>query len=822
MAVEALASHPLVFNEAYKTLNISIVDPVLYIKTIKNQCHIYLEPFREQSGVEVVSVSSSLLHVVRFTTEHAEIAQLTSASGIMIPKGQLSQVKGVIQTLSPMVHIHSDVYDDDPSQPIFSGDSEPVIRLYMNHGTLKVEVVIVPCDKTKASFIAGQGTEAFFENIDGQVVKVVRNLSDEKERYLELMNHCSLLGMSDDDSAVWLFDNPELAMEVIDQIYQVKDHYRVEWPTGQKLLLHGEPAMEALSLRIKHDRGWFKVDGKLQVGKNSQIELKELLSKVSSGGSNFIKLMDNTFIKLNNHLKDVLDELNSVLENSSEDLAFLPFKLQVLAQSFDKNNVQVKGDLQWRNQLKACLDAFNLEVKVPHTFAAKLRDYQFDGFQWLARIAQANAGACLADDMGLGKTVQSLALLTYRAEHGPSWVVAPASVCHNWYDETNKFAPTLRPILLANAQDRFQTLKQLKSHDLVICSYALLNSLEEALSPITWSTVVLDEAQMIKNHGTARYQAALKLQAGFRMIATGTPVENNLTELWNLFNFINPGLLGQRRAFFDKYVQGIERHNDKRIRLQLRNLIKPFVLRRMKSDVLGELPEKTEITLSVDLSQREHNFYHLLREEVINSLDNFQPGSKGIHVLSGITKLRRAACSPQLLVPEQQENSAKLVEMVQLVKELVANGHKALIFSQFTDYLKLAQQAIQNLELTSFYLDGSTPQNRRQKLVKSFQSGDADLFFISLKAGGTGLNLTEADYVIHLDPWWNPAVEDQASDRVHRIGQERPVTVYRLISAGTIEEKITALHEQKRQLADAMLDSTSSLSVDQLLQLLHS
>ncbi len=822
LAVEALSGHPLVFSSVdVKSLNIVKVEPVLYVSSVGNGCNVRLNPYRRQSGVEVLYDGDSVLEVIRFSSEHAEIADFTGMEGVTVPKDQLPQIQRLIETLSPMVQVHTDIETEDEEELVYDGDASPVLRLYMNHGTLKVEVVTIPYAESATAFLPSSGSPVFYEHSSGLMVKVVRNFAAEKEELKRLLEACPRLGDAYDGSGVWLFDNPEVAMEVVDEIYQVRDLFRVEWPTGKKLEPKGESGLESLQLRIKHDRGWFDVKGSLKIDKHTMVELSKLLEKITDRKSPYVRLTENTFIKLTDHLQSVLDEFNTVLEARDDGFAFGGFKLPLIAQTLQKHDLEISGDKAWREQLASCLKAFDLQPEVPSTFAAELRDYQFDGFQWLVRMSEAGCGACLADDMGLGKTVQTLALLVQRVTTGPALVIAPASVCHNWMEESRRFAPTLKPLLLAETEDRAEALKKAGKFDLIICSYSMLNIEEENLQAVKWGTVVLDEAQMIKNHSTARYKSAVKLDAGFRMIATGTPVENSLTELWNLFNFINPGLLGRRREFFDKYVQGIERHNDTRLQMQLRHLIKPFVLRRMKCDVLDELPEKTEITIKVDLSEREKTFYQLLRQNVVKSLENYAHGAKGMHVLSGIMKLRRAACSPSLLAEDQTVGSSKIAEMVQLVKELVGNGHKALIFSQFTDYLKIASETVAQQGITSFYLDGSTSQPKRKILIDSFQNGEADLFFISLKAGGTGLNLTAADYVIHLDPWWNPAVEDQASDRVHRIGQERPVTVYRLIAAGTIEEKITALHAQKRELAESMLDmSASSLTIDQMMELI--
>jgi SNF2 family DNA or RNA helicase len=495
----------------------------------------------------------------------------------------------------------------------------------------------------------------------------------------------------------------------------------------------------------------------------------------------------------------------------------------------------VETDKYWKSHIKKLREIEQLEPELPTTLQAELRDYQLDGFRWLARLAHWGVGACLADDMGLGKTLQSLAAILTRADGGATLVIAPTSVCMNWLSEAEKFAPTLNPIQFG-AGDRQQVLDGLQPRDLVVCSYGLLQQedVAEMLAKITWQTIVLDEAQSIKNFATKRSQAAMTLQAGFKIIATGTPIENHLGELWNLFRFINPGLLGSLDDFNLRFANAIERSGDapadklrqQNARLQLKKLIQPFILRRLKRDVLTELPSRTEITLQVELSKAEMLFYEALRQKAIAKLTEIDapPGQKHLQVLAEIMKLRRACCNPQLVTSDIAIPSAKLKLFGEVLAELLENNHKALVFSQFVDHLHILQAYLDSQNIPYQYLDGSTNARDRKKRVDAFQSGEGDVFLISLKAGGTGLNLTAADYVIHMDPWWNPAVEDQASDRTHRIGQKRPVTIYRLVAQHTIEEKIVDLHKHKRDLADSLLegsDMSGKVSTTELLRLIN-
>jgi SNF2 family DNA or RNA helicase len=484
----------------------------------------------------------------------------------------------------------------------------------------------------------------------------------------------------------------------------------------------------------------------------------------------------------------------------------------------------LKSDKAWKAHCQLLKEVIKPEL--PGTLQASLRDYQKDGFNWLAQLVHWKVGACLADDMGLGKTIQALSAILLHAGDGPTLVVAPRSVMGNWQEECQRFAPTLNPIVFGPG-DRQNFLDELKPFDLVISSYGLLQVEAEKLAGVEWQTIVLDEAQAIKNMKTKRSKAAMQLTSGFRMITTGTPVENHLDELWTLFNFLNPGLLGSFTHFKDSFAIPIERDQDRKASGRLKKLIRPFILRRMKTQVLKELPEKTEITLQVAMSRDESLLYeaHRLKAiETIERADDDKPGQKHLRILAELTKLRQLCCNPALVIPDTDMASSKLKVFGDMVEELLENNHKALVFSQFVGHLVILQKFLDAKKINYQYLDGSTPVKERRKRINAFQNGVGDLFLISLKAGGFGLNLTAADYVIHMDPWWNPAVEDQASDRAHRIGQTRPVTVYRLVVKGSIEEQILNLHKEKRDLAQSLLDGSDmagKISAEDLLGLLR-
>jgi SNF2 family DNA or RNA helicase len=384
-----------------------------------------------------------------------------------------------------------------------------------------------------------------------------------------------------------------------------------------------------------------------------------------------------------------------------------------------------------------------------------------------------------------------------------------------------KFAPTLNPIIL-KVNNRDEIFASLAPFDVLITTYGLLQTENERIGGQKWAIAILDEAHAIKNTQTKSSKAAMNIQSGFKLAMTGTPIQNHLGELWNLFHFCNPGLLGTLPQFIERYIK----NDTPAQRSHLKKLISPFILRRTKNKVMDELPPKTEITFSVDLSDGEMAFYEALRLEAINTIEHNDGGSGQQHLraLAEITRLRLACCNTVLVNKKVKLPSSKLEALLEIIEELRANKHRALVFSQFVMHLAIVRQELDKLSIPYQYLDGSTPIPEREKAVKAFQSGKGDLFLISLKAGGLGLNLTAADYVLHLDPWWNPAVEDQASDRTHRIGQTRPVTIYRLVAKNTIEEKIVKLHATKRDLADSLLEGTDQsarLSTADLLSLLR-
>lgn len=452
-------------------------------------------------------------------------------------------------------------------------------------------------------------------------------------------------------------------------------------------------------------------------------------------------------------------------------------------------------------------------VEVPAGLDATLRDYQLDGLSWLSFLWDNQLGGVLADDMGLGKTVQTLALIAHVTEQGPRrfLVVAPTSVVTNWVAECRRFTPGLTAVAVTSTEARSGTslAERAATADIVVTSYAILRIDFEAYAGIDWAGVILDEAQFVKNHNSKTHQCVRRLDARFKLAITGTPMENNLMELWSLLSITAPGLFPSPAVFTQHFRKPIESGTDRERLAVLRRRIKPMMLRRTKGQVAGELPPKQEQVLALDLGPKHRRIYdtHMARErqKVLGLLGDWEKNR--FQILRSLTLLRQLSLHVGLVDESKMDVAAAKVDfLVEQLPELVAEGHSALVFSQFTGFLAILRSHLDAVGVRYSYLDGSSSSQQRDEAIRDFRAGTNQVFLISLKAGGFGLNLTEADYCFICDPWWNPAAEAQAVDRTHRIGQTRPVTVYRLVSEGTIEEKVVALQNRKRELFAAVVD----------------
>ena len=829
-AIPALAGHPLVFWEDAPETRIEVVkgEPQLLVKKKKDgSLELEFSPADwQKDGLSFIKESPLRLKVVEVNAGHRRVAELLPGNRLQVPAEAEEQVLKAIKTVSTLVTVHSDIGTGAENAEQIAADSQPCIHLLPAGEGLKITLLVRPFGQDGPCYRAGEGGSTVIAEISGKRLQTTRDLDNEKTRAEQVIEACPVLDTGADIQYEWLLDDPEDCLNLLLELQDLGDAVTLEWPEGGKLSIRSRAGLENFKLSIHRQRDWFAAEGELKLDDDMVLDMQALLKLTEQTPSRIVPLGEGQFLALTREFRKRLDELRSYGENFGKGVRFHPLAAPAL-EDFAAEVGNFSADEHWQEYMKRLAAAQTLETALPSTLQAELRDYQEEGFQWLARLAHTGMGACLADDMGLGKTLQALAVILTRAPQGPTLVVAPTSVCMNWVSEAERFAPTLNPIQFNN-NDRRQLLNRLQPFDMLICSYGLLQQQEVAqlLGEIEWQTIVLDEAQAIKNFTTKRSQAAMKLQSGFKLITTGTPIENHLGEFWNLFRFINPGLLGSLESFNRRFAAPIEKDKDKQARTRLKKLIQPFLLRRTKSQVLEELPSRTEVLLHVDLSPEELAFYEALRREAVDKLSAPDAGNGGkrFQVLAEIMKLRRACCNARLVTAETRLPSAKLQLFSEVLEELLESRHKALVFSQFVGHLGILREYLDAKHIAYQYLDGSTPARERKKRVNAFQAGEGDVFLISLKAGGTGLNLTAADYVIHMDPWWNPAVEDQASDRAHRIGQVRPVTIYRLVARGTIEDKIVDLHHHKRDLADSLLegaDMEGKISTDELLELIR-
>ena len=824
-ALLALVGHPNLYLQQNPAVGVDLVrrNPQLLIEEGDNRLYLRFAQEFEGTGVQVVKETPTRYQVIEVNESHDNIHRQIG-NGLEIPKRARHRLTEVSRNLSKIVEVQSTLNGviDDVDET--KADQRTYVHLLPIGETFKVEFFVKPLSEEDQYFKPGKGRNKVIGDTDGHRRLAERNLSREIEAAENVILACPTLQRIVHRDYEWQVDEVEDCLSILLELQPVRalDQIVLEHPRGERIRLVGSVDFGDLSLGVKEKAGWFDVEGELAVDDNQVINFRDLMEKVAENEqSKFIQLSEGQYVALTENLRRKLREMEGLMSQGKDGLQLHPLAAGILDDVADQLG-GFEADVAWRESLQRIQNVNRTIARVPSTFRAELRPYQLDGFRWLMRLADWGVGACLADDMGLGKTIQGLAMLQARAELGPALVIAPASVTRNWVREAAKFAPTLNPVLLGQG-DRKETIEAVGPYDMLVVSYGLLPFEGEALAAKRFGTIILDEAQAIKNRGTKRSQVAMSLQGDFRVATTGTPIENHLGELWNLFQFLNPGLLGNFQRFNEKYTIPIAKNNDNERRQQLRRLIQPFILRRRKEEVLEELPPKTEVTLTVELSDKERAFYEALRQRALESIDESDGQNRRFQILAQLMKLRQAACHPQMVDPNVDIGSSKLELLAETVREITESGHKVLIFSQFVRHLKLVENWVQEEGIDYQYLDGSTPGKKRDEAVQAFQRGEGDVFLISLKAGGTGLTLTAADYVIHLDPWWNPAVEDQASDRAHRIGQQRPVTVLRFVSENTIEEKIVQLHAQKRDLADSLLAGTeqsASLSADDLLDLI--
>ncbi|SFS42823.1 DEAD/DEAH box helicase [Marininema halotolerans] len=561
--------------------------------------------------------------------------------------------------------------------------------------------------------------------------------------------------------------------------------------------------------RLELDEGTHWLEISFDLPDVDETELEDFLQAIIEKKP-YLRLTDGSFLSLENHemnsLRMVLMEeesLNRYLDGEKVKLpALRALQLDALLEG---NSEQVKVGQRLRRLLRNMRDPENLDFPIPKQLHATLRDYQRFGFHWMKTLAHYGFGGILADDMGLGKTIQALTFLLSERDHSePALVIAPASLIYNWESECRRFAPELTTMVVAGTQDeRQKCLDQLMGVDVVITSYPLIRRDVRAYEPHHFRTLILDEAQALKNPHSQTAQAVKSLQAQVCFALTGTPIENNLNELNSIFDVTLPGLFPNRRQFQKLSPEAVAKR------------VRPFILRRMKEQVLSELPDKIETVQVSELTPDQKKLYlatlNRIQQETQQAIQEQSFHKNRMKILAGLTRLRQICCHPALYIENYTSDSGKSEQLYELLEELRANQRRVLVFSQFTSMLAIIREELDLSEVPYHYLDGQTPVVERLEMANRFNAGEKDIFLISLKAGGTGLNLTGADTVILYDLWWNPAVEQQAADRAHRIGQKKTVQVIKLIAKGTIEEKIHELQQKKKALIDQVIQPGEQL-----------
>jgi superfamily II DNA or RNA helicase len=618
------------------------------------------------------------------------------------------------------------------------------------------------------------------------------------------------------------FFHEEPALDALFYLSSESDWEISGWQNVTSYRVAPQPVRLKAVLSLKKESYKFEFDLQALDVDNNPLPFMEVIASVFKN-KNYLKRPDGSYVRL------PVTTLLSVMKQigQSKEAARPLYQALPIAHVLESHGIEIEADEGFKEFIYKLRNFKELTpLEIPNTFAGSLREYQKEGFNWLCFLREYGLAGILADDMGLGKTIQALCLLLFHhknhTQRQPSLVVAPTSVVYNWLSEAEKFAPQLKTALFLG-RDRNELLKQLKKDkdkpDVIFTTYGIIRRDYETLKEIQFDYLILDEAQNIKNPESVGAIACKSLKSLHRLALSGTPVENRLKELWSIFDFLMPEFLGNLREFNETFERPIEAGASE-VGQKLRKIVHPFILRRLKSQVEKELPERTDIINTCDMDDEQRSLYldvlDECRQKVFGEIASRGIKRSQISVLAALLRLRQVCCDPRLLKNREGEStppSAKLSGLMEMLGEIIESGHKILVFSQFVEMLTLIRTELEKEKYTYEYIDGQTPAKERLDKVNRFNADESiPIFLISLKAGGTGLNLTGADYVIHYDPWWNPAVENQATDRAHRIGQTRHVFNYKLITRGTVEEKILALQKKKKELADLVIGGDESVA----------
>ena len=688
-------------------------------------------------------------------------------------------------------------------------------------------------------------TEIYFDKISDNIVSEVKfvygelsinpfspskNTSVDNGKILlrELENEKEILDIF--EQSEFRVKNNQIHLDSDDKIYDfiqnkisiLQEKADIYYSDSFKNMKIYDPSSFSVGVRLNNNSDMLEFT--FQIDEIEDSELSDIFSSIKEK-KKYYKLKNGSFLPLEvrelENIADIVDYLDLSKKDFGKEIIEIPkFRALYLDEQLkDAQLSNISRNLAFKELVQNIREPGDIDYKVPGELKNILRNYQKIGFKWLKTLESYSLGGILADDMGLGKTLQVITfLLSEKQEKGqhPSLIVAPTSLVYNWAAEIEKFAPSLKALVISgNKDERHQTIENIMDYDVVITSYPLIRRDIELYNDIIFRFCIIDEAQHIKNPQSQNARSVKEIRARSYFALTGTPIENSLTELWSIFDFVMPGYLLSYSKFTKKFERPIIKDDDKRVLDVFGKHIRPFILRRIKKDVLKELPDKIVNKLTVDLSPEQKKLYlAYLKEfkgEIESEIKERGFGRSHIKILSALTRLRQICCHPSLFIDNFTGDSGKMLMLEEVINDSLESGHRILLFSQFTSMLKIIKDKLTEQNIEHFYLDGKTETILRGEMVNRFNAGEGKIFLISLKAGGSGLNLTGADVVIHYDPWWNPAVEEQATDRAHRIGQKNIVHVMKLITKGTIEEKIYELQEKKKKIIDSVIHPGETL-----------
>lgn len=823
------------YNKPYTPAEVEVESPWLAFQAVGTEIQItsnIAAPKNDGSTIpdSVVTVDDNgVYHVIAMSPDQRVVIDGMLRTGA-IPSSALATLRQTLEKLDGLVELHTDLADlgrmeEKEGSPVLA------VRVKPSGDDYEMTVQAAPLIDGLARFSPGEGGASVYDTLDGHTVAVRRDLVSEYENYDLLRSFFETeIGVPYESYQTARFSASEHLLALMSFVHDNPQAFFMEWPEGEILKFKDSSEFKDVDISVTTNVNWFEVEGSVTLsGKKRTLE--EILEMwKDSDVEGYLRVGEREYAKMSKTLQKHLAAISELGKPDRKGRISVPtVQVGTLAKVLgDEGGLHAEMDEGFKGLLARMEAAYESSPELPVGLNATLRDYQMQGYQWMVRLDSWGAGACLADDMGLGKTVQALAFLLHKKDIGPSLVVAPKSVVPNWASEADRFTPSLKVTILNEITDRKTALESAVAGELFLVSYGVLVTSVDILKAVNWNVVCLDEAHQIKNRTTRMSQAAMALNAGSRVILTGTPVQNHLGELWNLMQFVNPGLLGSWTHFKDKYINGPEMDDYKRE--MLKGLTQPFILRRTKEEVLGELPDKVSYEHMVHLSGDEMAVYENARQLLeVKYKKNKTRAERAmvqdvkVEFFAELTRLRLMANAMELVNSGWKGGSSKVDALKDILSTLMDSGdNRVIIFSQFTSFLEIIGRMLVKQGYQYLYLDGSTPLKERSMLVTKFQSGLCPIFLVSLKAGGLGLNLTAANYVIIADPWWNPAIEKQAEDRAHRMGQERAVTVIRLVAQHTIEEKILRLHETKRELSDAILEGTDrsfKLSMDDVLDM---